>query len=341
MFTAPGPLPVARAALSEGVTLHADAEVERQRRLEMLKTDLVRQMSAGQGVAALDRLLTMMAELERENERLAWQVLRANRFRFGRSTEKLSKDDLAQLYRALGGEENGEATPAGPLVPAPEPPEQVEGDAVPDDAASPKDATAPPAKKKRKRVNTMRLGPQVERIVTPVPIAPEECTCALCGRRKTIFDFVEHEQISYVPAKIVVHIERREKALCEHCHKDLSVAPRQHTPAVARKVDASLLAKLIADKTTMALPVDRQRRELARMGLDIPDKTLDSYWAYTTELLEPVAVVTQADVFASPLVGADDAHLKHAREGVEAGRLPRSSVVLRWHRRHAERPGRR
>lgn len=46
------------------------------------------------------------------------------------------------------------------------------------------------------------------------------------------------------------------------------------------------------------------------MGLDIPDKTLQSYWAHTTDLLEPIADAQLSVVLASPIVGADDTHLK-------------------------------
>jgi len=63
------------------------------------------------------------------------------------------------------------------------------------------------------------------------------------------------------------------------------VAPRQQQPSVVRRVDASLLAKLVADKTSLALPVERQRRQLSGLGLHVPAKTLASYWAFTLDLL--------------------------------------------------------
>jgi transposase len=79
---------------------------------------------------------------------------------------------------------------------------------------------------------------------------------------------------------------------------------------VTRKVDASLLAKLVAEKCSLGLPLDRQRRELGRLGLEIPERTLQSYWNYSTDLLEPIALAVLSGVFASPNVGADDSHLK-------------------------------
>jgi transposase len=308
-LVAQGPLPVPRGLLSAGIPLDPDIEMERQQRMEVLKSELVRQMARGEGMAAIDRVLCVVQELELENERLAWRVLRANRYRFGRSTERLSREEIRQLYLAFAGDAECATAESELPVPAPEQPEQVDSASAAegDDNAEP---TKSKPKKKRERVQRMKARPDVERNVRDIPIPQDERTCALCGGDKKVFGHVEHEVFRFVPAKIVVDVERREKAACEHCRKDVSVAPRQQVPQVVRKVDASLLAKLVADKTSMALPLDRQRREIARLGLEIPDKTLASYWAYTTDLLEPVATAVTAEVFGSKIVGVDDSHLK-------------------------------
>lgn len=322
-----GRLPMPRELLSAGIPLDADNELERQQRLESLKAELTRLVAAGQAASAIDQVLAGMLKLERENERLAWRVLKAERYRFGRSSQRLSPDELAQLYLALGGDPAavGLGSNADLTVPAPEAPEQGEaGDA---DTGNDEEAatTAPPKKKKRRRVQRMQASPDVERDEKIVPLSDEERICELCGREKKVFGYVDHETFVYVPAKIVAKCERREKAGCSHCRQDVSVAPRAEAPNVVRKVDASLLAKLIADKTDLALPVERQRRQIARLGLHIPDKTLASYWAYGTELLEPVALAAFSEVLADPIVGLDDSHLKtldkSSKHGVFRGHL--------------------
>jgi hypothetical protein len=310
-----GALPVPRELLTAGMSLDADAEMERQRRMERVKAELRRMLAAGQGEDAIDQAISMMVALERENEHLAWRVVRANRFRFGSNSEKLSREELAQLVLALGGEVPPSGAPAeqDPEVPAPAEPEPVD-----DPAAASPEPQAPaeagendkPPKKPRARVRKMTVAPTVKRNITVVPVPADEACCALCGRPKKVFTHVTHERIRYVPGHIEVDEERRAVAACEHCRKDVSVAPRPAAPAVARKVDASLLAKLAGDKCALGLPLDRQRRELARMGLDAPEKTLQSYWAYTADRLEPVADATRGLVFGKPIVGADDSHLK-------------------------------
>jgi transposase len=303
------------------IPLDADLEVARQARLEAVKERLAKMFAEGRGAEALDQVMIAMAGLERTNERLTWLVARANRFRFGRSTEKLSREELNELLLALGGDVSKVAPGEEPAVPAPAEPEQVDDASPIDEPESPQTTPNVPEKKpkKRKRVRSMKIGPDVERIVTVVPLSKEECTCALCGAEMKVFDHVDHERIRYVPARIVVDVERREKAGCERCRKDIVVAPRRSTPAVTRKVDASLLAKLVAEKCVLGLPLDRQRREIARLGLDIPDKTLQSYWAYATDLLEPIADATLSLVFGKSIVAVDDSHLKTLDKGAKNG----------------------
>lgn len=306
---AAGPLPIARELLSAGVELDADVEMARQHRMEVLKATLTEMIASGRGAQAVDQVIAAMTELEREAERLAWRVLRANRFRFGRSTEKLSREELEQLLLAFGGEASSSETE--PKVPAPAEPEQV-NDGSDSNESEEQTLSLPPSEKqkKRRRVRSMTAAPSVQRNVTTTHIPDDERVCALCGREKKIYGYVEHDLFKFVPAHIEIDIERREKAGCEHCRKDVSVAPREQAPAVIRKVDASLLAKLIAEKCSLGLPLDRQRRELQMLGLDVPEKTLQSYWAYATDLIEPVAVAALSEVFGKAIVGVDDTHLK-------------------------------
>jgi transposase len=319
-------LSVATELLTAGAPLDADREVERQSRMEALKAEMLRMLAAGQGAAAIERVLTGMMALERDNERLAWNILRANRYRFGRSSEKLSREELGQLFLALGGDaaQVADATTEQLPVPAPEEPEQVDAAATEVDAPDASESPANP-RKKRRRVQRMTVSPDVERVVHTTAIAEAELSCALCGRDKKIFGHIEHELITFVPAKIVVHVEKREKAGCEHCRKDVSVAPRTDPTSVIRKVDATLLAKLLADKTQFAMPVERQRREFKGMGLDIPDKTLASYWAHACDLVDPVGAATLSAVFGDEVVGLDDSHLKTldkaSKHGVFRGHL--------------------
>lgn len=314
-FVALGSLPVPRELLTAGVPLDPEIEVERQKRLEALKATLTDLVARGEGARAIDQMLALVVDLERTNDRLTWRVLREARFRYGRSSERLSHEELGQLYLALGGDRATADTSPNLDVPGPEQPEQVEapGPVDPEVPNEPTKTEQGPQKnkKKRKRVRSMAIDPaKVQRIEKKSSVPDEERCCALCSGDKEPFGEVEHQLFVFVPARIELRAEVREKWSCPRCRKDVSVAPRSETPTVVRKVDASLLAKLVRDKCALALPLDRQRRELARMGLDVPEKTMQSYWAHTADLLEPVADAQLSTVLGSAIVGADDSHLK-------------------------------
>ena len=305
------PLPMSRELLSAGVVLAEEIEVERQLRMEQLKAALLEMIAEGKAVAAVDSVVTTMLAMEREADRLGWRVLKATRYRFGRSTERLSREEIKQLFLAFGGDATQAETSQELPVPAEEQPEQVADGVAADEKTTEESKEVPnQAKKKRNRVKSMKVDPKVERIVTKVAVSEAERFCAVCNCEMVPFGHVDHEIISFVPAKIVVHVEQREKLGCVKCRKDVAIAPRTNTPSVKRKVDASLLAKLVSDKCALGLPLDRQRRDLARNGLEVSDKTLQSYWNYTADLLEPVSFAVSSDVFARSLIGADDSHLK-------------------------------
>jgi hypothetical protein len=306
-----------RGLLSAGIALDPATEREREARLETLKGELLTMATRGDVAALIDKTLGVVLALERENERLSWRLLRALRYRFGRQSEKLSPEQLAQFCLALGGSEAEAAAPQ-PLVPTPAP----EAPAGQESSAQPE--PKPKKTRDRKTGGAIVLAPSIERVVTDVAVPSDESACALCGEAKSPMGPVDHERIEFVPAKVVVHIERREQLACSACRKDVSVAPRVE-PAVDRRIAPSMLAKFMTQKCANGMPLDRQRRELVRMGADIPEKTIASCWAYATDALEPVALVTLADVLGSTIVGADDTHLKtldrHAKGGVFRGRF--------------------
>jgi len=332
--TAPGPLPMSRSLLTAGVELDPVTEREREGRMEELKGELGRMLAQGQGTAVIDRVLSLVVDLERENERFAWRLLRELRYRFGRQTEKLSREELKQLFLALGGEEV-RATDTPLVVPAPSPPDDGEEAGAADDVGHSREgdtttghgqADKPKRKRpERKKGGGIKLAAFVERHVDPQPVAADERFCALCGAEKQICKHIRHERIEFVPAKIVVHEEVREVRACGHCRKDVSVAERKSWPVLGRRVEPSLVAKLVCDKCVNAQPLHRQRKELARLGLEIPDNTLRSYFAYATDALAPVATSVVSTVLGSLIVGADDTRLKvidrNAKQGRSLGHL--------------------
>jgi transposase len=243
-------------------------------------------------------LKTQTEALQAERDKLAKQLAYLNRLVWGRRSEKLTREELGQLVLAFGGSAE-QASADAPDVPVPP---ALEDEVDADDVVEPK---------KRRHPGRTKLSPSLERIVgEPVRVPHTERACQHCSNEMAPIGFVEHERVEYVPAKFVVHVERREKLACKVCRGDAVTAERV-MPASTRRVGASVLAHLVESKCDDALPIHRQQDQFARLGFEVPSNTLYSYWAYVTDLLQPVADTTLSVVLGDPVyVAMDDTTLK-------------------------------
>lgn len=251
---------------------------------------------ATQRAAQLEHLTE---QLEARALRLSLQLKRMAYLLYGRRSEKLSTQELQQPMLAFGGSEEA-AQSADPAVPVPVAPEES------DDESEPEPDTGKQGKKRPNHRGRTKLSPDIERVITEVPVEPGERCCVQCGCEMVCIGHLEHERVEYVPQKLVAHIERREKLGCKNCRGDAITAARQDVPAVARRVGASLLAHLIESKCDDALPIYRQRDQLLRLGFDVPLNTLYGYWNYSTDLLSSVGNTTLSSLLGDNIVNLDD-----------------------------------
>ena len=236
----------------------------------------------------------LAARVDKQGDEITWM----RRLLYGRRSEKLSAEELGQLVLAYGGSE-AEAGANEPTLPVP-----VQADAEPEEQ---------PRRPKKRRPNhrgRTKLNDALERIVTEVKVPEAERTCVCCGEEMTAFGHVEHERVEYVPAKLQVHVERREKLGCRRCKGDAVTAERATEAPRPLRVGASLLAHLVESKCDDALPIHRQCDQFARLGFELPPSTAYGYWRYVTNLLLPVSDALLGTVLDSPdYVAADDTRL--------------------------------
>ena len=288
------------AAPGERDELNIDA-VEDPAVLRAYVTALRQQQRALQ--SERDELKAQTESLQAERDKLAKHLAYLNRLVWGRRSEKLSREELGQLVLAFGGTE-AQAAEEAPNVPVPA---ALEPETAQDESTSNEQAN----RKKRNHPGRSKLASSIERVYAEPVLVPEgERCCQQCSVAMTPIGFVEHERVEYVPAKFVVHVERREKLACKACRGDAVTAERTSAPA-SRRVGASVLAHLVESKCDDALPIHRQRDQFARLGFEVPSNTLYDYWAYVTSLLQPVADTTLGTVLGDPVyVAIDDTTLK-------------------------------
>lgn len=164
--------------------------------------------------------------------------------------------------------------------------------------------TKPP--KKRNHVGRTRLSDKLKREVVETSVPPDERACRHCGLEMGGMGYQEHERIEYVPAQIIVHLERREKLGCKGCRGDAVTAERCEPLPIVGRVDVSVPAHLVESKCEDALPIHRQADQFKRLGWDVPTNTLYGYWNFGIGLLEPIAHVVQSKVLGGYVTGIDD-----------------------------------
>lgn len=281
-------------------------------------------------LAVFDAVLTQQSELrDRCDELLAqrddlkseveWKDLRIKamqRVIFGRSSERLSKEDLRQLVLMYGATEE-ESALDDPLLVAREP-----CDVEPEEQQ--RAAQGKGRMKKRRAATRMQIAASVERKTIETPVPEGERACLNCRLEMTAIEPREHRWLDFVPAKFIECVERREVLVCKTpgCRCDATTAERAEVRFVEPRVTASVLAHLVESKCDDALPIHRQCDQFARLGVQFPPSTLYGHWTYVTDLLLPVAdavfgTVLNDDVY----VAIDDTGLDVLDPTKESGKF--------------------
>ncbi|HEX5658608.1 MAG TPA: IS66 family transposase [Polyangiales bacterium] len=269
---------------------------------------------------------SILVEQSLELQRVKMHARLSKRLQFGKTSEKLDSDELAQAYLDFDGPLDAEGNvPEPPPVPVPDASEaEVDEDAAAalglsdaaadDSPAVPQtpDVTVPERPKRHGGGGRRPLAEHLRKIETPVRVPDAERPCALCGLERTCVGHRQNVRLEYVPGHVEAHIEKREVLACIPCRKDMSTAPRVERK---RKVRAapSLLAEFLILKCDDALPLHRVREQLIRLGLDLPKSTLGRWWDYVTALLGPLADVIVGRILAQQYIGVDDTGLLYLK----------------------------
>jgi transposase len=236
------------------------------------------------------------------------------RLLYGRRSEKLTNEEIAQLCLLFGGD-------GGAETPTPEGADERDEEPPPKECSNSSDE---PKKGRPNHRGRTALPPDLERIVIGESrVAEDARICCHCGDPMSTFDWVEHETVEYIPARFVVHVERREKVACKkkNCPGEAVTAERTCPSALPMRVGASVLAHLVESKCDDSLPIYRLRDSYARLGFDVPLNTLYRYWTFALDLLIPVAEVTLSVVLDDEIVFIDDTGMPVLDESKDSGKF--------------------
>ena len=139
-----------------------------------------------------------------------------------------------------------------------------------------------------------------ERIINPTGIDPS--TARKMGEDVT-------ETLAYTPAELFVKRVIRPKYL-DGVAGGIVQALAPERSFERSHVDTSLIAQIIVEKFVDHLPLDRQIKRFARLGVTISDSTMGNWVAASAAFLKPLYEVHKRLVLASGYIHADETVIK-------------------------------
>jgi transposase len=158
-----------------------------------------------------------------------------------------------------------------------------------DDEILPEDelCVAPKSTTTKKTAGRKPLPAELPRIRVEHDLNDQDKICS-CGCQMTRIDEAVSEQLDIIPAKIQVLQHVRFKYACKTCEAGIKTAPLPKQPIPKSNAGPGLLAYLITAKFVDGLPLHRQEKQFARLGIHLPRSTLARWVIHSQELVQPL-----------------------------------------------------
>jgi transposase len=214
---------------------------------------------------------------------------------FGRKSEKRYPDDHRQL----------------PIF------DQSIDELSPDEGGTQK--TIVIAEHQRSKRGRKPLPDDLPRIDVIHDIPEEEKVCA-CGEHLTRIGQDICEKLDYVPAKVRVLRHIRYKYACRSCEGVEDDGPTVKIAAPAESlipksnVTEGLLAHIIVSKFVDGLPLYRQEKIFARMGIELPRATMSNWAIQAARCCSPIIELLERDLKSGPLINMDETPMQVLKE---------------------------
>lgn len=157
----------------------------------------------------------------------------------------------------------------------------------------------------------------VEEIIYDIP--EEEKICENCKSEMSFMKYEVRRELKIVPAKVTVVEHKRAVYVCKNCDKngiESSFKTAKSTPALIEKslVSPSMLAYIMNQKFTCAMPLYRQEQEFKRMGINLSRQTMANWMIKGANLLKPVYEEMRKRLVSKSFLHADETPLEVLNE---------------------------
>jgi transposase len=141
------------------------------------------------------------------------------------------------------------------------------------------------------------------------------------------------DQLKFIPASAVILRHIRPKYACPTCKDGVRIAPMPKLPIPKSLATPSLLAHVATSKYVDGLPLYRQEKIFARLGVDLSRGTLASWMVKMGALVEPLVERIVREIRSRSFVQADETPFQVLKE---PGKSPQSQSYL-WVLRGGDR----
>lgn len=147
--------------------------------------------------------------------------------------------------------------------------------------------------------------PRIE--LPPLDVAQADRFCPHDGTELEVIGAETSERYHYVAPKLEVHVQRRLKRACPHCHQGVKIAPLPPHILPKSKASASLLAHITTAKYVDGLPLTRQTKQFERLGVNLGPGTM-ALWINTIggQRLPPIIELMHEAALAEPVLHCDE-----------------------------------
>ena len=122
------------------------------------------------------------------------------------------------------------------------------------------------------------------------------------------------DQLKFIPATAAIVRHIRPKYACAKCKDGVRIAPMPKLPIPKSIATPSLLAHVATSKYVDALPLYRQEKIFARLGVDLSRGTLASWMVKMGELVEPLVERIRDEIRRGSFVQADETPFQVLKE---------------------------
>ena len=168
----------------------------------------------------------------------------------------------------------------------------------------------------------------IEEIIYDIP--EEEKICEKCGSEMSFMKYEIRRELKIVPAKVSVVEHKKAVYVCKNCDKngiDSNFKTAKGVPALIEKslASPSILAYIMNQKFTNAMPLYRQEQEFKRMGVNLTRQTMANWMIKGANLLRPIYKEMRKELVSKHFLHADETPLEVLNE---PGKAPASKSYM-------------